>query len=205
MQADICISSWGCSEMHCLQFTVVFFFHQYVCLIRCLYCALKLQRWNGTSLALTFCNLMKVGLVQRQLHLQLVAGGFSTCSPWPRWHAPSPQIGGFAGGFFVKETACETSNPSVGSDWFCPQRTGKDLRGIGNRLAQHSRHHSQHSRHHSHHDSHHDSQHDGRFHRLGQWHCGCLLGNGPRVLDGAGALFTVVYHRHISKHFFGIP
>ena len=40
---------------------------------------------------LTFCNLLKVGLVQRQLPLQLVAGGFSTCLPWPRWHAPSPQ------------------------------------------------------------------------------------------------------------------
>ena len=65
--------------------------HQYVCLIPCLYCALKLQRWRGTSLALTFCNLLKVGLVQGQLPLQLVAGGFSTCLPWPRWHAPSPQ------------------------------------------------------------------------------------------------------------------
>ena len=85
----------------------------------------------------------------------------------------------------VLEASGEASNTSVGSDWFCPQRTGKDLRGIGNRLAQHSRHHS-------HHDSHHDSQHDGRFHGLGQWHCGCLLGNGPRVLNAAGACLLIV-------------
>ena len=30
--------------------------------IRCLYCALKLQRWNGTSLALTSCVLLSLKL-----------------------------------------------------------------------------------------------------------------------------------------------
>ena len=96
------------------------------------------------------CNLLKVGLVQGQLPLQLVAGVFQHVC---RGQGDTHQV--------LKETACEASNTGVGSDWFCPQRTSKALRGIGNR-------HSQHSRHHSHHDSHHDSQHNGRFHRLGQ-------------------------------------
>ena len=85
--------------------------------IRCLYCALKLQRWNGTSLALAYCNLsqtvggwqpeggdcfglrnyvlqlsglMKLGIVQRQLHPPAVAGGSSTCLLRPRRHAGCP-------------------------------------------------------------------------------------------------------------------
>ena len=49
----------------------------------CMQCTIKAAD-HAHFIFRQFSNLMKVGLVQRQLHLQLVAGGFSTCLQWPR-------------------------------------------------------------------------------------------------------------------------